>query len=224
MEQSHVLAPVAPPVTYDRAAALAWARAHWDRPCADGYVAGEFGAQSYRKVPDGTRFVHDAGLDGPEHALLPDGTAIPWSQLDDCTHFISSCLGRPPGGGGGGLPVPCDFSAPGPYGILGADRFVRKLVARRLVEVIPVSDKNAPGLERIAPGDLVGYFRVEKSRYGHLALYLGDGKIACHTYCRSDDATCTWDNRFDLGRNEPDWQWHLLRVTAPSPAEAPHPG
>jgi hypothetical protein len=35
--------------------------------------------------------------------------------------------------------------------------------------------------------------------YSHSALYLGNNKIACHTYCRSDKPECTWDNDWNLG-------------------------
>ena len=43
-------------MTYDRAKALAYARAHWTLACTDGYV-GVASAPGYKKVPKGTRFV-----------------------------------------------------------------------------------------------------------------------------------------------------------------------
>jgi hypothetical protein len=199
-------------VSYDRNSALAYARQHWLCVASDGYIAGEFGGTAYREVPAGTVFVHDDNPYAPEHALLPDGTEIPWSALDDCTHFMSCCVGRPPGGvAAGGLSIPSDFGA-GPYGILGADRFVRALVTRGLVEVIPVADKSDPGLERIAAGDLIGYHRRSKGTYTHMAMYAAEGNIVCHTYCRSDDSACTWDHLYSLGRDDDDWEWRLLRI------------
>jgi hypothetical protein len=196
-------------MAYDRDAALAYARAHWNRPADDGFVAGEFAGKDFIVAPDDARFVHDFAGDRPlasEHLLLPDGTRWEWAALDDCTHFISCCLGEP----GGGLTLPRDF-ADGPYGILGADRLTRHLIEAELVEPFAVADKRAPGLERIAPGDLVGYSSRQRGRFVHLAIYLGDGRIACHTYCRSDDPACTWDNVFSLGADDDNWRWTLLR-------------
>jgi hypothetical protein len=202
--------------TYDRACALAYARQYWNRVASDGYIGGTFEKQSYRAVPADTAFVHDGDPSAPEHAALSDGTVIPWSALDDCTHFVSCCAGSPPGDSpGGGLPIPADFPG-GPYGILGADRFVQTLVKRGLVEVLAVDDKANPGLERIAPGDLIGYMRASKGKYAHLAMYAGDGNIICHTYCRSDTSDCTWDHAYSLGATDDDWQWHLLRFTSPA--------
>src|SRR6266496_4114870 len=106
-------------MAYDRQAALAYARAFWNRPADDGY---------------GARFVHDFDDGfalGTEHLLLPDGRRWEWSALDDCTHFMSCCLGAP----AGGLELPSELGEP--YGIVGADRLVRHLVRANLVEVIP---------------------------------------------------------------------------------------
>ena len=202
-------------MTYDRTCALDYARTYWSCVTSDGYIAGSFDGKAYRQVPAETVFVHDGDHAAPEHALLPDGTVIPWSALDDCTHFISCVLGRPPGAeASGGLAIPSDFPT-GPYGILGAGRFVRALEKKGFIEMIPVADKKNPGLERIAPGDLIGYYRASQRDYGHLALYAGGENILCHTYCRADTEDCTWDHRYSLGIDDDDWQWRLLRVIVP---------
>jgi hypothetical protein len=199
-------------MSYDRDAALSYARQHWLSVASDGYIAGEFGARPYLQVPPGTVFVHDAYPSRSEHALLPDGTEIPWSKLDDCTHFMSCVLGRPPGGiAAGGLDIPSDFPS-GPYGILGASRFVRTLLDRGYVEVTVVEDKSSPGIESLSPGDLVGYYKRSGHSYAHLTLYAGDGNIICHSYCRSDDPACTWDHNYRLGLDDDDWEWRLLRM------------
>ena len=195
---------------YDRDAALAYARKHWLSVASDGYIAGELGPRPYVQVPPETVFVHEDG-GASEHALLPDGTVIPWSKLDDCTHFISCVIGQPPGGVAGGLSLPSDFPS-GPYGILGADRFAQALIKRGYVEVIPVADKSDAGLARIAPGDLIGYHKKSAGSYAHMVLYAGDDNIICHTYCRSDDPACTWDHQYTLGLANDDWEWRLLRI------------
>jgi hypothetical protein len=200
-------------MTYDRTCALDYARTYWLTVASDGYIAGKFDGKAYRQVPPETGFVHDDDRSAPEHALLPDGTVIPWSALDDCTHFISCCVGSPHGARAGGLHVPSDFPS-GPYGILGAGRFVESLVKRGLCEVITVADKSNPGLDRIAPGDIIAYYRASEHDYAHLALYAGDGNIICHTYCRSDAPECTWDHRYTLGIDNDDWQWRLLKIVA----------
>jgi hypothetical protein len=200
-------------VTYDRTCALDYARTYWNRVASDGHIAGEFEKKAYVQVPADTVFVHDGGTDAPEHAALPDGTTLPWSALDDCTHFMSCCVGSPPGDTtAGGLPVPSDFPA-GPYGILGAGRFVQMLVHHGWVEVIHVDDKDNPGLDRIAAGDIIAYYRLSKNDYAHLVLYAGDGNIVCHTYCRADAPECTWDHRYTLGAGNDDWVWRFLRFT-----------
>jgi hypothetical protein len=196
-------------MAYDRDAALAYARAHWDRPCDDGFVAGEFFGRDWLAVRDGARFVHDYDENVPlprEHLLLPDGNRWEWKTLDDCTHFMSCCVGRPRGG----LDLPRDFND-GPYGIVGADRLYHALDNARLIEALPVTDKGDPRLDRIAPGDLIGYYSRPRGRYVHLAMYAGEERILCHTYCRSGAPECTWDNRFDLGAGDDDWGWTLLR-------------
>jgi hypothetical protein len=195
---------------YDRAAALDYARTYWNTAASDGYIAGRFDGKAYREVPPGTRFVHDDNPDAPEHALLPDGTVIPWEALDDCTHFLSCVVGSPPGG----LSLPRDFPT-GPYGVLGAGRFARALVQKGYVEEIAVDDKQSPGLERIAAGDLIAYYSVSAHDYAHLVLYAGDENIICHSYCRADTEDCTWDHAYTLGLDRDDWQWRLLRVIVP---------
>ena len=138
-------------MTYDRTCALDYARTYWSCVTSDGYVAGSFDGKAYRQVPADTVFVHGDDPSAPEQALLPDGTTIPWSALDDCTHFMSCILGRPPGADcSGGLSIPADFPS-GPYGILGAGRFVQMLVKKGWVEVIPVADKKNPCLLYTSP-------------------------------------------------------------------------
>jgi cell wall-associated NlpC family hydrolase len=65
-------------------------------------------------------------------------------------------------------------------------------------------------INHLDPGDLIAYWNVEKKLYSHLTMYLGNGKIACHTYCRSDDPACTWDKNWDLGRGR--YLWTPLHI------------
>lgn len=203
------------PVAYDRAAALAYARRHWNVVCSDSFIATGTG-RGFRKVPAGTAFVHEFDAAGAsrrrEHALLPDGSRVEWEELDDCTHYISCCIGRPPGDTGGGLPLPSvqlGRYPNAPYGIVRVATIVEHLKDRRWVEVVARDTTEREHVQALGPGDLIAY-KNRRGRYAHLALYLGGGKIGCHTYCRFDDPACTWDNDWDLGAGQ-GWTWTFLR-------------
>lgn len=193
-------------LAYNRAGALAYARKYWNVACDDHFIALSTVAAAV-KVPAGTTFVHES--DPPqEHALKPDGSVIPWSDLDDCTHFISCCIGQRPGETTGGLPItikqlgqpPSD-----PYGIVRVSTMVNYLINKRYVKFLAEKTDDASFVNQLKPGDLIAYFNQDRERYSHMALYLGDGKIACHTYCRSDDPACTWDNSWRLGTGTHLW-------------------
>src|SRR6266498_486869 len=94
---------------------------------------------------------------------------MPGLDLDDCTHFISCCIGTPPPKGmrAGGLRIP-DVQGLGtpnlvPYGIISAPVLVKFLTEA---------------------GDIVVYKSRENSGASHMALHLGGGTVACHTSCR----------------------------------------
>jgi hypothetical protein len=119
---------------YDRDKAVAYARKFWNRPCNDGFIMVD-SSKFFERVPAGTKFVHDAmpgGTSDQEHALLPDGTTIGWSLLDDCTHFISCCIGQPAGEEAGGLKIRLIWGAgpANPYGISRVRSLVDYLLAR----------------------------------------------------------------------------------------------
>ncbi len=205
---------VGPPRTpkYDRGAALDYARKHWRKPCDDGFIAlGPSSGRDMITVPDGTVFEHEdatATTSAREHALLPDGSRIEWRDLDDCTHFISCCIGQRPGERCGGLPITYrQLGAPpdAPYGIVRVPTMVQYLVGKRYAEIVAEKSTDDTKVDQLAFGDLVAYFNVRRGFYSHLAILLGAGKIACHTYSRSDGTECTWDNDWDLGRGTHTW-------------------
>jgi hypothetical protein len=73
--------------------------------------------------------------------------------------------------------------------MLSAHKLTEYLLKKGWVEVQgeKLSDETkALGLltKQLKAGDLIAYYDPEKSRYRHLALHLGEGKIACHTFCR----------------------------------------
>jgi hypothetical protein len=207
--------------TYDRAGALAYARKFWNVPCDDQFIAIKPNPGKV-KVPAGTKFVHDfkpASSPDEEHALLPDGSRIEWHGiLDDCTHFISCCIGERPGETTGGLPIPYkQLGAPpsDPYGIVRVSTMVDFLTGQPInrvrhtkvayAKIIAEKTDDDKFIKQLQPGDIIAYFNVKLDFYSHMTLYLGNDKIACHTYCRSDDPACTWDNLWDIGRGSHLW-------------------
>jgi hypothetical protein len=210
---------------YDRSAAIAYAGKYWNVPCNDQFIALS-GARPFVKVPGGTKFVHDfassSGSSDQEHAVTPGGDRIEWANLDDCTHFISCCIGEPPGETGGGIPITYkQMGSPptAPYGIVRVSTMVDYLLGRlprrptnyaALIGDEKTKDDRLIG--HLQPGDLVAYWNIARGRYSHLTLYLGSRKIACHSYCRSNDPACTWDNNWDLGRGT--HSWTFLHITA----------
>ena len=140
----------AKPVTkrrYDRAAAVTYAKTFVKRHCSDGYVAVRMKATApYREVQPGHPFNFlDENRQKTENERTTDlrGQPVPFSILNDCTHYTSCCIGRPydalrlspmlarkpdlsranaPRLPGGGLNVPTleGHGAPWLYGIVGA--------------------------------------------------------------------------------------------------------
>ena len=228
--------------TYDRSAALAYARKYWNRvPDEDGHAfVAISSAGMFKKVPLGTKFCHEfdtgtscsASHSGSskkqEHALLPNGSRINWAELNDCTHFLSCCIGEPPGGeSAGGLPITirqAGIPPKAPYGIVRVSTLVDYLTSNDsqwrnkrpgknpYAQIIGEKSTNDSLINNLSAGDLIAYFSTQSNRYTHMAIYLGDNKIACHTYCRSDQPDCTWDNDWDLGRGTHTWTFIKITV------------
>jgi len=200
--------------TYDRAGAVKYARKFWNVPCDDHFIALSVSGKEFEKVPNGTKFVHESDSDGErEHALKPDGSKIEWADLDDCTHFISCCLGQRPNQTTGGLPIPYkQLGEPpsAPYGIVRVGTMVDFLIGKinkkiKYAKLLAEKSEDESFITKLQQGDIVAYFNKTEQRYTHMAIYLGNGKIACHTYCRSDDAACSWDNSWKLGVGTHQW-------------------
>lgn len=218
---------------YDASAAIAYARKFWNKPCSDQRVAPdlnqhpELANRGFIDARAIAKFVKRPGRQA-EDAVDAASSPVPqgdWSFLDDCTHFISCCIGRPPKGAlrsnatsqqidqwradvhaAGGLPLPTHSLDVSMYGLSGVDRLIEFLTApsrkwtRILAEKVS-KDRARRLLAQMSPGDLIAY--ASGGRYDHLVILLDGadgkitGKVACHTYCRSDDRQCTWDNDWD---------------------------
>lgn len=188
---------------YNRVGALLYAQLYAFNVCHDGRVAT---SGIYPRAPAGSP-INQAGL--PEAARrLPNAYAVPHPVLneDDCTHFISCCIGAnlqvpsPPAVPnvrcGGGLSISQPF---------GSSVFGHTTVPNLLWELLGITPLRKP-LARIAgsqfqktndettrsniarllqPGDLLAYSeKTDPSGYIHFAIIVGDANIACHTYSR----------------------------------------
>lgn len=214
-----------PQPRYNRSGALEYARKFWLRPCDDQFIALHASSgRKFAKVDPGAKFEHDFESDGitsrgSERAVLPDGSHIPWVHLDDCTHFISCCIGERPGEPCGGLKLTYQqLGQPptAPYGITRVRTMVEYLTGRlraniKYATIVAEKSEDETLIGRLSPGDLIAYFNKERKLYSHMALLLEGNKIACHTYGRSDQPECTWDNDWLIGRGA--YQWTFIRFT-----------
>lgn len=92
----------------------------------------------------------------------------------DCAHFVSCCIGSEPNEPGGGLDVPS--RVPPTYGEPGAAK-----LGDWLIESGNAVEKTA--IDELDKGDVINYDWDGDGHWDHVALYLGDGKVAAHTSC-----------------------------------------
>ena len=108
----------------------------------------------------------------------------PFGIGDDCAHFVSSCIGAPPGGGAGGLNIP---SRAGTYGEPGAARLDELLVGNSSggYGTTYQYGELVSSVNQLQPGDVIGYDWTgsgggSMSGIDHTVIYLGNGLIAAH--------------------------------------------
>lgn len=180
---------------YNRTAALAYARSLWTKVTSDNYI-GIKASPFYKSVPSSTVFVRETASDpGTEVARASSQPDIPIADIEDCAHFISCCIGQPPGGTGGGLAIGRDFPS-AIYGKVAARGLYKDLKDKGFITIVGTArTTKADAAARlaagqIAAGDLIFYYINDNSEPGHVGMYLAgaDKRIACHTYCRCDQA------------------------------------
>jgi hypothetical protein len=170
---------------YDRVAAADYAKKYWTVVCSDSFIAGK---DMRPPNPDFVRLPNARfrRTDGEEIAVTK-AQRIPYEQLDDCTHFVSCCIGAPPVTRGGGLPMGATSSGPpprGPYGVISSLRLLEYLLSRRLAV-------RKSSVEELRQGDLIrytGYVGRRQQRHWCIIVETATApKIACHTVCRIGD-------------------------------------
>jgi hypothetical protein len=200
-----VLTPFIPlrrsqPMPYDRKQAISYASFYWYKVCHDQYICttddrvpGTKPGRPYIRVDPATYF---GALLGMKEAALsrkadnrgqPDAIVLSGDDIEDCTHFISCCLGPL----GGGLAIVSEFPT-GPYGLLAPQKLLDFLwKTKNWAEILGTEktpSSEIPG--NLQEGDLIFYWNG--SAYQHSAMYLGNywngsdyrGLITCHSSCR----------------------------------------
>ena len=191
-------------VVYNRTTALAYARSRWSRVASDNYVGTNI-SPFYKQVSAATVFVRTTANDPKTEVARASGQPdITLEELEDCAHFISCCIGQPPGGTAGGLAIGRDFPT-AIYGKVSAKGLYEDLKAKNLITIVgtPRTTKADAATRlaggEIAAGDLIFYYIANKPDPGHAGMYLAgaDKRIACHTFCRCDQANDynqAWDS------------------------------
>jgi hypothetical protein len=204
------------PSPYDRDAAADYAKKFAFSTCSDGFmmltdsVRVTWRGMPVVKMPADAQVITDGP--GEEHVenadgspfKLSNGVALTQKEMDDCTHFISCCIGRPPNGTGGGIKVPINmWGTPpdNPYGITRVSTMIAFLVNSKLVQVVASKTKDEAEINKLEKGDIIAYAHPTAG-FTHLGLYLGGGKISSHTISR-------FDRPWNLGKDQ-DFNWTML--------------
>lgn len=138
-------------VTFNRAAAMAYATEYWNVVTSDGYFWN--GPDSYVSYAQGTSVV---GLSG-----------------DDCAHFVSQVIGDQPNQPGGGLNIPS--RVPPTYGEPSAPDLGNDLLSWGWAVQVNGTDQLEPG------DVINYEWNPPDGTWDHIAVYLGNGNVAAHT-------------------------------------------
>ena len=110
------------------------------------------------------------------------GVNVPSATGYDCAHFVSCCIGNEPNEAGGGLNVPTSWGAC--YGQPGAAN-----LCNWLLNTSGMAEEKS-SYSDLSPGDVIGYDWDGGGWIDHVAVYLGDGKVAAHS---SSHDNYSWD-------------------------------
>jgi hypothetical protein len=136
----------------------------------DRQAAYDYGQRYWDKVCSDGYF-----WDSPStYVLLPTGTDIASMTGYDCAHFVSCCIGSESNEQGGGLDVPS--RVPPTYGEPGAATLGDWLIRSG-------NGVQKTAITELAKGDVINYDWNGDSQWDHIALYLGNDKVAAHTSC-----------------------------------------
>lgn len=199
-------------MAYDRSKAMDFANANWTKPCEDGFVGleeeharlADLRAQNHAPEKDwDALFVREPGDRRSERGIFrkkgaassePDKTFATLDDLDDCAHYLSQCFIN------GGARISTHFGVQGLVNDLQSLPDTKTLIEKRDVSAA----ERLVNLKILQPGDLIAYFNNNAGTIGytHSAMYVGDGGITCHTFCRFKGQSGSEDDNWDLGRGQ----------------------
>jgi hypothetical protein len=179
-----VVSQAGPAGAYDRARAVSYANNNAGYVVTDGYY-----------------------WDGPNVSDITyygAGQPVPNLTGDDCAHFVSSCIGGPPNGLGGGLTIAS--RVPPTYGEPGANHLVETTL---LGGGLATQVSSLSGLQ---PGDVIGWmWSPSDGTIDHVTIYLGNGQLASHANsCLAVSAT-TW-----YQSSSPHLTQYLIHINSPT--------
>jgi hypothetical protein len=198
-------------MSYDRSKAMEYAKANWTKPCEDGLVGLEeeharlANLRVQNHAPDkdwDALFLRDPGKGNSERGIFrkkgaplqPDKPFATFHDLDDCAHYLSQCFIK------GGASIDNQF------GVQGLINSLQNLPnTKTLIEKCSAnSAERLVKLKILQPGDLIAYFNTSAKSFGytHSTMYVGDGGITCHTFCRFKGQLGSEDDDWDLGRSD----------------------
>jgi hypothetical protein len=197
-------------VTYDRDKAVAYALRFWDKPCNDQFLVFKKHNPKFQvpfeRAAKFTRFDADSNLVNRDGSRLIEAQHI-WDQA----HFVSCCIGDPPGEHAGGLSFgPWDRSGQKPYGDQQIADLDRRLRADKRFETLLDESKDRTPPDAMERGDVIVYSLKSIEDFVDVALYAGDGKVIGHSPSRSpaSGALADWDRLHDRA----DVRWTVFHV------------
>lgn len=210
-------------MSYDRSKAMAFATANWTKPCEDGFVGLEeeharlANLRAEKHAPErdyDALFVREPGDHRSERGIFRKKGAAPSDldktfatllELDDCAHYLSQCFIN------GGARISTQF------GVQGLVNDLQSLPnTKTLIEKCDISTaERLVNLKVLQPGDLIAYFNNDASTFGytHSAMFVGEGGITCHTFCRFKGQPGSEDDEWHLGR-DPRFTYTLVHFSA----------
>ena len=179
-------------MSYNRKNAVSYAYFYWWKVCHDQYIATTDDAPGATPTRPFIKVDPDTYFDGGYHARNRSGRVLDIDYIEDCTHFMSCCVGER----GGGLKILNDFPQQGPYGRLAPHKDVTKgmfglfdsLMLSGQAVILGTEKTNSLTIpSALEEWDLIVYWNG--SAYQHMAMYLGKdesgiGMITCHSTCR----------------------------------------
>jgi hypothetical protein len=210
-------------VLIDRKAAVDYAKKYWNRVTDDDkfWLHNEVVALADKRksmnapasegweaffVPDGNGG-ENAVFRRTVPAKIVDGKTVPAKtedkrdpiatndDLDDCTHYVCRCLIKE------GIAL---TETP------RANELAEAMIKSPNTKMLAEKTTQKEGQKVIdsgifKPGDLVAYYKKQKGRYGHNAMFVGKqtsgkddpGGITCHSLCRFEGLTQVWNGATD---------------------------